>query len=67
MLVSDLIKELQNIEVNHDRTRFQDGVGVFGPAEIVIDAWDDGKYQGITGDIVFEEYAGYYLLRWTGW
>jgi hypothetical protein len=67
MLVSDLIKELQTIEINHDRTRYYEGVDMLGPAEIVIDAWDDGKYLGITGDIVFEDYDGRYLLRWSGW
>jgi hypothetical protein len=67
MLVSDLIKELQTIEINHDSVRFQDGKDILGPAEVVIDSWDDGTYLGITGDIVFDDYEGLYLLRWPGW
>jgi hypothetical protein len=62
-----LIKELQTIEINHDRTRFYDGEDMFGPAEIVLDAWDDGKYLGYTKDIVITADNGCYLLRWPGW
>ncbi len=69
MLVSDLIKELQNIEINHDRTRYHEGEDMLGPANIVIDAWDDGKYLGITGDIVLtlDPSTSDWLIRWPGW
>jgi hypothetical protein len=69
LLVSDLIKELQTIEINHDRTRYYDGVDMLGPAEIVIDAWDDGKYLGYAKDIVFDldPSNGYWLIRSSLW
>ena len=69
MLVSDLIKELQTIEINHDRTRYYEGVDMLGPAEIVIDAWDDGKYLGYSLDVTInlDPSNGYHLIRWSGW
>lgn len=68
MLVSDLIKELQTIEINHDRTRYYEGIDMLGPARIVIDAWDDGKYLGYSNDIVITAESNCrYLIRWPGW
>jgi len=68
MLVSDLIKELQTIEINHDRDRYHDCVDMLGPAEVVIDAWLDGKYEGYSRDITFSVTEGAeHLIRWVGW
>lgn len=68
LLVSDLIKELQTIEINHDRDRYLNGVDMLGPAWVVIDAWDDGKYLGWSGDITFSvTEGGDHLIRWVGW
>ena len=68
MLVSDLIKELQTIEINHDRDRYLEGVDMLGPAVVVIDAWLDGKYEGYSPDVVISVTEGFdYLIRWVGW
>ena len=68
MLVSNLIKELQTIEVNHDRYRYDNGIDMLGPAEIVIDCWNDGKYLGWSPEITFSlTDCGDQLIRWVGW
>lgn len=69
MLISDLIKELQTIEVNHDRDRYDgEGADILGPAVVVIDCWEDGKYKGWSPEITFNEIdPGDYIIRWVGW
>lgn len=68
MLVSDLIKELQTIEINHDRTRYIGGLDMLGPARVVIDCWDDGKYLGWSPEITINKIdPGDYIIRWSRW
>lgn len=70
MLVSDLIKELQKIEADHELYRYHEDDDMLGPAEVVIDAWEDGKkYAGYSPNIKLslDPSNGNWLIRWVGW
>jgi glutaredoxin 2 len=55
MLVSDFIKRLIDIELNHDtncRYHPETGEDMMGPCCIVVDVFDDKGYAGYSHDIV---------------